>query len=82
MHHLAVAEKLFDFLGEACPPDIVGEAFRRHHTNGFQDYKIISTTNVHTEAVGKWGNWPKSRISALLPIVEATAKRFGYVSPL
>jgi protein-tyrosine sulfotransferase len=79
---LAEAEKLFAFLGEVCPPNIVSEAFRLPHKRGFQDHKIISTTSVHTNSVGRWESWPKSRVAALWPIVEATAERFGYVSPL
>jgi protein-tyrosine sulfotransferase len=81
-HPLAEAEKLFAFLGEVCPPGIVADAFRLPHTSGKGDPKIQSTTQVHTESLEKWKKWPKSRIAALWPIVEDTAKKFGYVSTL
>lgn len=69
---------IFSFIGEDCPEGIVQEAFRRPHGPGFQDLKILRTTEIHQSSLAKWRNWPKAEIASVWNLVEPLASQFGY----
>ena len=71
-------ERLFNFLGEATPPDILVRAFQASHDGGFQDSKIKQTSMIHQASLGKWKAWPELYVQHLWDKVHNTATRFGY----
>lgn len=70
------------FLGEDdCADTMIADAFRGSHANGYQDWKIRSTTYVHQSSVGLWSDWRDRDIRRLWRIVAPVATRFGYSEP-
>jgi Sulfotransferase family len=70
--------KLFSFLGEATPPDIVERAFDTQHDRGYQDSKILLTKGIHVTSVNKWHRWPPGHVGQIWRVVGGIAKEFGY----
>jgi hypothetical protein len=70
------------FLGETLPEDLIEKAFRKRHTEGFQDHKIGDTQSILNDRVGKWKDWSSSEIAALWRVVCDTATNVGYRSPV
>ena len=74
----ATLQRVFTFIGEKLPPDLVATALAKDHTPGFEDYKIRATGGIHADGVGKWKSWPAREVAALWRLVGQTAARFGY----
>lgn len=78
----STVEKIFRFLGEECPAEIVAEAFLREHSVGFEDDMIRSTNGIHAASLGRSSTWNLREALALWEVVGPAASRFGYSSPI
>jgi protein-tyrosine sulfotransferase len=73
-----VLRDIFDFIGETYDAGLVARAFSMSHTPGFGDTKIIRTTRIHDDSIGKWRDWRRQEVEALWRLVGPMAERYGY----
>jgi hypothetical protein len=73
-------ERVFTFIGEDTPSDIVSRTFKTQHASGYGDPKIRSTSGFHTDSVGSRRRLTASAQEAVWSIVGSTAASVGYFS--
>src|SRR5215472_4057895 len=74
----ATLRRALGFIGEGLPPNLIRNAFSMSHTEGYEDPCIRETNGVKADRIGKWRDWPRSRIATVWPLVKKTAATFGY----
>jgi hypothetical protein len=70
--------RVFDFLSESTPMNIVNLAFKSPHDKGYGDLKILATRGVHVASINKWHRWPELYVRELWRIVDEVAVACGY----
>jgi hypothetical protein len=74
----ATLRSALGFIGESLPPALIRAAFIVPHSNGYEDPGIRQSNGINADRIGIWKSWPRDRVTAVWPLVERIAARYGY----